>query len=126
MQALKRQLRAFSVFTLSVFVAASAHAGALLSVDSSREKPAREASAIGFTPADAEAQEQGIVGFLEIPIDGSMADDLVGEEMAAARTQSFGGTRSRTRRRRVTVARRTSTRVRTIGVGGRAATPGDE
>ena len=85
MRVLKRRLRSVSAFCLVVVMTASAHAGALMSVDKSRETPAKQgrSSAVGFSPADAEAQEQGIVGFLEVPIDRSMLNALVGDEMEA-------------------------------------------
>ncbi len=87
MRVLKRRLRSVSAFCLVVVMTASAHAGAgaLMSMDQSRETSAtqRKSSAIGFSPADAEAQEQGIVGFLEVPVDRSMLNALVGDEMEA-------------------------------------------
>ncbi len=85
MRVLKRRLRSVSAFCLVVVMTASAHAGALMSVDKSRETSATQekSSAIGFSPADAEAQEEGIIGFLEVPIDGSMLESLVGDEMEA-------------------------------------------
>ncbi len=85
MRVLKRRLRSVSAFCLVVVMTASAHAGALMSVDKSRETPAKQgrSSAVGFSPADAEAQEQGIVGFLEVPVDRSMLNALVGDEMEA-------------------------------------------
>ncbi len=85
MRVLKRRLRSVSAFCLVVVMTASAHAGALMSVDKSRESPAKQgrSSAVGFSPADAEAQEQGIVGFLEVPVDRSMLNALVGDEMQA-------------------------------------------
>ena len=85
MRVLKRRLRSVSAFCLVVVMTASAHAGALMSVDKSRESPAKQgrSSAVGFSPADAEAQEQGIVGFLEVPVDRSMLNALVGDEMEA-------------------------------------------
>ena len=85
MRILKRTLKPVAVLTLIAFVTASAHAGALMSVDRSRAKFAsqEQSNAVGFTPADAEAQEQGIIGFLEVPIDGSMINGLVGDEMEA-------------------------------------------
>ncbi len=86
MRVLKRRLRSVSAFCLVVVMTASAHAGALMSVDKSRESPAKQgrSSAVGFSPADAEAQEQGIVGFLEVPIARSLLNALVGDEMEAA------------------------------------------
>ncbi|MCZ6712780.1 MAG: hypothetical protein O7B29_02435, partial [Deltaproteobacteria bacterium] len=74
-----------SAFCLVVVMTASAQAGALMSMDKSRETPAKHgrSSAVGFSPADAEAQEQGIVGFLQVPVDRSMLNALVGDEMEA-------------------------------------------
>ena len=85
MRVLKRRLRSVSAFCLVLVMTASAHAGALMSVDKSRERSATQhkSSAIGFSPSDAETQEQGIVGFLEVPIDRSMLNALVGDEMEA-------------------------------------------
>ncbi len=87
MRVLKRRLRSVSAFCLVLVMTASAHAGAgaLMSVDKSRETSATQSksSAIGFSPADAEAQGQGIVGFLEVPVDRSMLNALVGDEMEA-------------------------------------------
>ncbi len=86
MRVLKRRLRSVSALCLVVVMTASVHAGALMSVDKSRETSATQgkSSAIGFSPADAEAQAQGIIGFLEVPIDRSMLNVLVGDEMEAA------------------------------------------
>ena len=85
MRVLKRRLRSVSAFCLVVVMTASAQAGALMSMDKSRETPAKQgrSSAVGFSPADAEAQEQGIVGFLQVPVDRSMLNALVGDEMEA-------------------------------------------
>ncbi len=85
MRVLKRRLRSVSAFCLVVVMTASAHAGALMSVDKSRNRSATQENprAIGFSPADTEAQEEGIIGFLEVPIDRSMLNGLVGDEMGA-------------------------------------------
>ena len=91
MRVLKRRLRSVSAFCLVVVMTASAHAGALMSVDKSRNRSATQerSRAIGFSPADTEAQEEGIIGFLEVPIDRSMLNGLVGDEMeAGAPTQA--------------------------------------
>ncbi len=85
MRVFQRTLQLVSVCALIALVTASAQAAAPLSAKSGPQRSTSRApvGAVEFSSADAEAQQQGIVGYLEVPIDGSMVNTLMGDSMEA-------------------------------------------